>query len=211
MSAQEASKRSEDHADLQISEVAERYRPRIYQHVLAMVHDPTEAEDLTQETFIRAQRSLETLRDPDALTAWLYRLATNVCLDRFRAATRRLIQPFDPTGEPPGDQGIPDATEPRLDRVIEQAEMTECVQEYIGELPDDYRTVILLHDLHALTNPEIAEMLDCSLATVKIRVHRARERLRAALRSGCEFEADDRGVTVCEPSPADDAPPSPSP
>jgi RNA polymerase sigma-70 factor (ECF subfamily) len=63
------------------------------------------------------------------------------------------------------------------------------------------RAVILLHDAAGMTNPEIAAMLGVSLATVKIRVHRAREKLRAALREACSFSADDRGVLVCEPKP----------
>jgi RNA polymerase sigma-70 factor (ECF subfamily) len=92
-------------------------------------------------------------------------------------------------------------TGPRLDKVIEQKEMSACVQHYLADLPDSYRAVILLHDEAGMTNPEIAEMLGVSLPTVKIRVHRAREKLRAALREACCFSADDRGILVCEPKP----------
>lgn len=63
--------------------------------------------------------------------------------------------------------------------------MSSCVQDYIAALPESYRAVILLHDVQGLTNPEIAEMLGLSLATTKIRLHRARNRLRAALGEGC--------------------------
>jgi RNA polymerase sigma-70 factor (ECF subfamily) len=82
---------------------------------------------------------------------------------------------------------------------MEQQEMSACVQRYLTDLPDSYRAVILLHDEAGMTNPEIAEMLGVSIATVNIRVHRAREKLRATLRKACSFSADDRGVLVCEP------------
>ena len=69
------------------------------------------------------------------------------------------------------------------------------------DLPDDYRAVMLLHDVEGLTNPEIAEMLDITLATAKIRLHRARVKLRDALNDACSFSTDERGVVVCEPKP----------
>ncbi len=177
-------------------------RARIYRYILGIVSDVAEAEDLTQETFLRAYAKLATLDDPDRLVPWLYRIATNVTYDCFRqAAYRHRPQQIV---EEAGERG-PDGTEiaidsgPRLDKVMEQREMSACVQDYIAALPESYRAVILLHDVQGLTNPEIAEMLDLSLATVKIRLHRARNQLRAALDSGCSFENDERGVRTCEP------------
>jgi RNA polymerase sigma-70 factor (ECF subfamily) len=78
------------------------------------------------------------------------------------------------------------------------------VQRYLAGLSYPYRAVILLHDTQGLTNPQIAEMLDVSLATVKIRLHRARKRLREALGEACSFSSDDRGVLVCEIKPDED-------
>jgi hypothetical protein len=83
--------------------------------------------------------------------------------------------------------------------VLERSEMSECVQEHLETLPDDYRTVIFLHDVYELSNPEIAQLLDCSVATAKIRLHRARVRLRGVLNAACTFEIDERGVMVCDP------------
>ncbi|MFQ5615621.1 MAG: RNA polymerase sigma factor, partial [Anaerolineales bacterium] len=130
-----------------------------------------------------------------------YRIATHVCYDRFRQASYRNIpQPFDTAPDDGGNEAQwsdPDA--PRLEQVIEQTEMTACVQEYIAELPDNYRTAIILHDIHRLTNPEIARMLNISLGAAKIRLHRARQRLKTALDAGCNFSRDERDVFVCEP------------
>jgi RNA polymerase sigma-70 factor (ECF subfamily) len=88
-----------------------------------------------------------------------------------------------------------------LESALERSQMSECVQGYLAALPDDYRIAILLHDSHGLSNPEIAELLGCSLATTKIRVHRARAGLRKTLASACSFEIDERGVLVCDPQP----------
>lgn len=177
-------------------------REAIYRYILGIVRNAAEAEDLTQETLLRAHDKLATLDDPAKLVPWLYRIATNVTYDRFRQASyRHRPQPLvEDTGETgPGAAEAAIETGPRLDKVMEQREMSACVQEYVAALPETYRAVILLHDLQGLTNPEIAQMLELSLATVKIRLHRARSKLRAALGAGCSFESDERGVKVCEP------------
>ncbi len=80
--------------------------------------------------------------------------------------------------------------------------MSDCVNEFLDGLSNEYRQVILLHDLEGLTNPEIAEMLGASLDAVKIRLHRARRKLRDALAAGCDFSYDENNVLVCEPTSA---------
>ena len=168
---------------------------RIYRHVLGMVHDPTEAEDLTQETFLRAFQQRDSLRESGAVVSWLYRIATHVTLDRLRQRARRA--PRDSGGDV-DEIDVADPEAPSLQQFMEQAEMSACVQEYLANLPDDSRAVILLHDMHGLSGPEIAETLGLPLATVKMRLHRARARLQAALQAGCSFSYDERGVFVCE-------------
>ena len=175
-------------------------RDAIRRYILTIVRDSTEAEDLTQDTMLRAHQGLASLKNPTRLKAWLYRIATNICYDRFRQTSRRR----PPLSLDPGDQDTPagpadDA--PRLDKVMEQKEMSACVQDYMAGLSDSYRAVILLYDVGGLTNPEIAKMLGVSLATVKIRLHRARARLRDALDRACSFSTDERGVLVCDPKP----------
>ena len=188
-----------------ISEELATHREAIERYIRGIVRDAAVAEDLTQETLLRAHQKLATLEDGSRLASWLYRIATNICYDRFRRSSAEgKSRSLD--DEADGDQAagrlpaLADAG-PRLDKVMEQKEMSACVQRYLADLPDSYRAVILLHDAIGLTNPEIAEMLGVSLATVKIRVHRAREKLGAALREACSFSADERGVLVCEPKP----------
>lgn len=168
---------------------------RIFRYIMSMIRYTAEAEDLTQETFLRAYHRRDSLRDEGAQTAWLYRIATHVCLDRLRQYSRRTPKESE-TDIDEVDVAEPDA--PSLQKIIEQDEMSACVQRYLNRLPDRYRAVILLHDMHELTTPEIAQLLSESLASVKIRMHRARHKLKIALEAGCEFSYDDSSVLTCE-------------
>lgn len=178
------------------------FRSQVQRHILAMVRDAAEAEDLTQDTYARALARIGQLRDPQAALAWLYRIATTVTLDRLRQR-RPATVPLDEVvlGGEAMARVADGEREPSLLGALEQSEMSECVQSYLAALPDDYRVAILLHDAYGLSNPEIAELLGCSVATAKIRVHRARARLRETLAPACSFEIDERGVLVCDPVP----------
>ena len=180
--------------------VFEHYREKIYRYIRRLVKDPTEAEDLLQETFLTVHRQLPSLRDPSALSAWLYRIATNLSYDHLRKSTRyRALRPRGDVMENEAvEAALPDLQAPNVDVAFERTEMSACVQEFIAGLSDDYRTVILLHDLQGLTSPEIAAILDDTLDSVKIRLHRARLKLKAALEQGCTFAPDDRGVFTCD-------------
>jgi RNA polymerase sigma-70 factor (ECF subfamily) len=181
------------------SAVAERYRAPIYRYVLGLVGNASLADDLTQETFLRVHQHLGELKDAAALEGWLYRIATNLCYDRFRH--RELGGPSLPVLTP--EEGRNDAAcesgALRPDHFVEQQEMSDCVLRFLSALAPTYRQVLILHDLQGYTDPEIAQMLGLSLQNVKIRLHRARARLRAALGEGCQFSRDDRGVFICEP------------
>lgn len=187
-------------ADPRFASIFQQYRAPIRRYVMGLVRSPEEAEDITQETFLRAYRKLSSLEDPARLSPWLYRIATNLSYDRLRRTARRPRPRTLGDGEEAVGE-LADPSAPRLDQLIDQREMSACVREYLEDLPDSYRAVILLHDLEGLSNPEIAEMLGISLTTAKIRLHRAREKLRAALGRGCSFSRDERGVLVCEPRP----------
>ncbi len=168
---------------------------RIFRYILSMVRDTDEAQDLTQEIFLRAYRQRDSLREAGAQTAWLYRIATHVCLDRLRQYARRSPMESD-TDLDQVEVAEPDT--PSLQQAIEQDEMSACVQRFLNRLSDSYRAVILLYDMHDLSAPEIAQLLGESLANVKIRLHRARLKLKNALAAGCEFSYDERNVLTCE-------------
>lgn len=179
------------------------FRAQVQRHLLAMVRDASLAEELTQEAYARALERIDQLRDPQAALAWLYRIATTVALDRLRQRGPS-TEPLDtvaPADEARWRTAERERTPSLLEGALESAEMSACVQRYLAALPDDYRVAILLRDAHGLGNAEIAELLGCSLATAKVRVHRARARLRETLAAACSFELDERGVLVCDPRP----------
>jgi RNA polymerase sigma-70 factor, ECF subfamily len=168
---------------------------RILRYVRSMVRDADEAEDLTQETFLRAFRARDSLRDPDAVLPWLYSVATHICLDRLRQRAReaRTGSGLDPEAVSPPDP------EPSVGLRADQKDMSSCVEAYVSGLSDSYRAVLLMHDVKGLTAREIGELLGDSTGNVKIRLHRARKQLRAALEAGCEFSQDECGTLVCDP------------
>jgi RNA polymerase sigma-70 factor (ECF subfamily) len=168
---------------------------RIFRYIMSMVRDTAEAEDLTQDTFLRAYQRRDSLRDGGAQTAWLYRIATHVCLDRLRQYARRSPRESEADLD---EIDVAEPDTPSLQQTLERDEMSECVQGYLNRLSDSYRAVILLHDMHELTAAEIAQLLGESLATIKIRLHRARRKLSLALGGGCNFSHDERDVLVCE-------------
>ena len=173
-----------------------RYREPLLGHIRSIVKDATEAEDLLQEVFVRAHQSLDQLQAEGALSTWLFRIATHASVDHLRKRGRRPVvaEEMDPDGVDATDDSMPS-----LQDLIEQREMSACIQRYVLNLPIDFRTVILLHDLEGLTAAEIAEMLDISLANAKVRLHRARTSLKSSLQAGCALSCDCRGVLVCEP------------
>ncbi len=174
------------------------FRPSVTRYIRYLVKNPTDAEDLAQETFLRAHHEQHTLRDPAALASWLYRIATHVSIDRMRQRSRTVQRQVD---VPVEDLPIPDQDRPSLLTIVQQSEMSECVQRYVANLSDAYRAVLLLHDADGLTANEIAGLLRLPLTTVKMRLHRARRQLETALKDACAFGHDDRGVFICEPTP----------
>jgi RNA polymerase sigma-70 factor (ECF subfamily) len=178
----------------------ERYRAAVTRYIHYLVRNTAEAEDLAQETFLRAHRQQASLRDPAALESWLYQIASHVSIDRLRQRARATRREVDtPIEELP----IPDTPKPSPFKIVQQTEMSECVQRYVAKLSDGYKAVLLFHDADGLTAEEIADLIRLPLTTVKMRLHRARRQLQAALDNACAFGRDDRGIFICEPKRTD--------
>ena len=163
------------------------HHDRIFRHIAAMVRNTAEAEDLTQETFLRAHVRRDSLRDSNAARGWLYRIATHISLDRLRQ--RRVNVPLEEVTSP-----LPSALE-RAEREATSA----CVQRCLDYLPDNYRGVLLLHKAHGLPAAEIADLLQVSVGSVKIRLHRARRLLEKVMQIGCHVSETDQGIPCCTP------------
>jgi RNA polymerase sigma-70 factor (ECF subfamily) len=181
--------------ELEFEQIFAAFRPRIHRYLIRMVGE-YEAEDLTQEVFLRVNQGLKTFRGESKLSTWIYRVATNAAVDRLRSPSyQRTVQnwPTDATISV-GNTEIGDRntwtgeTAPLVEQQVYRHEMNNCILNYIHNLPETYRTVLLLSEFEDLSNNAIAEILGVTLETVKIRLYRARERLKEELTTNCGSE-----------------------
>jgi len=191
-----------DSAEIKFQQVYDEYQERIFRYLMLMV-GKNEAEDLTQEVFVKIGQALETFRGESGLSTWIYRIATNAAIDKLRHRLNRLqgdkLLDIETITETKEDENIwtgetADSTE---QRVIRQ-EMNGCIREIISTLPEAYRAVIVLSELEGQSDHEIADILDLTLQAVKIRLHRARARLKKELTASCTFYRDDRQEFACD-------------
>ncbi len=175
----------------------DRHHQRIRNFIMVMVRDPWIADDLTQDTFVRAMDRMDDLRDPQKIESWLFKIAHNLCHDHFRTRARHPAQPMDSQTEAPSDD------HPNLEKTLERLEMNACIQRQVDKLPENYRTVIWLFDGQGFSLQETAEILDLTVTNTKVRLHRARRQLKSIFKENCRFDRDERDVLVCTPEPPD--------
>jgi RNA polymerase sigma-70 factor, ECF subfamily len=153
---------------------------RVYALCLRMLGDPVEAEDLAQEAFLQLFRKIHTFRGESAFSSWLHRLTANVVLMSFRrrkpvtSSLDELVRIDEESEVPRFEIGGPD---PRLSGVYDRFNL----QAALDGLPEGYRLMFLLHDVHGYEHNEIARILDCSIGNSKSQLHKARKRLRLLL------------------------------
>ena len=166
------------------NEVVTRYKAKVYNYIYRMTGSSDDAEDLTQEVFIRMYTSIDSFRSQSSLNTWLFRIASNLCVDRFRRGKNRtaaysLDEPVL-GGETEGRHEVPDTTyEPH--RLLENVEMAEQIQHALAQLPEKLRATLILHDVEGMPYEEIAQVVGCPLGTVKSRLFNARMQLRQKL------------------------------
>ena len=151
------------------------HQHRVFGVALRMLGNRAEAEDIAQETFLRAHRALGEFRGEARLSTWLYAIASRLCLNRLASAPRRL--------ERGDDAALLRLPAPVADAAtaLERGELEAALRQAIAELPDERRIVVVLRDLEGLAYDEIAEALGLELGTVRSRLHRARLDLKAKL------------------------------
>jgi RNA polymerase sigma-70 factor, ECF subfamily len=162
----------------------ERYGRRLFAFGLRMCGHREDAEDVFQETLLKAYQGLAKLADPGAVRTWLFRVASNQCLmSRRKGAPAREISldAFKPAGFDEGEMAeIPDWSRLPDDAAL-AAELRQALEEAIRELPPEYRIVLLLRDVEGLSTREAAAALEVAEGAVKMRLHRARLVLRQRL------------------------------
>jgi RNA polymerase sigma-70 factor (ECF subfamily) len=154
---------------------------RVYALCLRLARDPVEAEDLTQEAFLRLFRKIHTFRGESAFSSWLYRLTANVAFMSFRKkklatdSLERVGETGDETRSAGHEIGVIDS---RLSGLFDRINL----QAAIDQLPQGYKAMFLLYDVQGYEHHEIAKILGCSVGNSKSQLHKARKRRREELR-----------------------------
>jgi len=178
-------------------DVADQLSGPLRRYLQRFVGDPCTADDLLQETLLRIDQGLASFEGRSSVKTWAFSIATRTAIDHLRKSRDKLrvAEASDMERLPAGDEEVGE----RL--VLD--EMNSCIRGEIDSLPGDYRAAIILHDLEGLTAAETAEIMGCSLATAKIRIHRARQRLRKALERDCTFYYGSDQTLRCDRKTAD--------
>lgn len=159
--------------------LVEAYQRRVYSLALRMVRHPEDAEDVTQETFVRMFRALDRYDTTRPFGAWLFTIASRLAIDHIR---RRRVRPISLVQHDPGSDEErliePEDLGLKPDELASHAEEAERVEALIASLPEHYRIVVVLRHQQDFSYEEIAEALGLPLGTVKARIHRARALLK---------------------------------
>jgi RNA polymerase sigma-70 factor (ECF subfamily) len=188
---------------IDFNEIYNKFQPKILNYLSRLI-GPAEAEDITQETFEKISRKLNTFKGESKFSTWLYRIATNTAFDRLRSPSLKHASkhtPLEKVAETEARNIWNGQKEMAIDQNVIRTEMSECVREYVDRLPPDYRTVLLLSEIEGFKNKEIADILQISLENVKIRLHRARAALKKELVDGCDFYQNEEGTLACDRKP----------
>ena len=161
---------------------------------LARLVGPTDAEDLANETFLRALAAVESFRGDAALGTWVHRIGVNLAYDQLRNRNRNPVVSTE--------QGvdIPDVAADTADgERLERAQMTRCVQSVLANLPVHQRQVLTQADMLESALQDVARDEGITIGNAKVRLHRARRIMKAALETHCNFDHDESGVLCCVP------------
>ncbi|WP_342563170.1 RNA polymerase sigma factor SigW [Paenibacillus sp. FSL R7-0345] len=164
------------------AELVELYKDKIYHLAYRMLNNRHEAEDIVQETFLRVYRNLDRYDDKQKFSTWIYRIGTNLCIDRLRKRkpTYSLDAEMNDQEGIDGYSMIP-STNVTPETELLLSETQRVIYEAIDSLPVKYRSVMILRYLQDLSLQEISDVLDMPVTTIKTRVHRGREFLRKKL------------------------------
>lgn len=179
--------------DRDFQKIYETFQRKVHRYLTRLVGEH-EAEDLTQEVFVKVSQALSRFRQESHLSIWVYRIATNTALDRLRRPSFQ-----DAVRERVSDEDATEERAPTVEQHLIRREMNECIRGFVENLPVDYRSVVVLSELEELTNQQIAEVLGISLGTVKIRLHRAKARLKKEFSTRCNFYRDEGNRLACDP------------
>jgi RNA polymerase sigma-70 factor (ECF subfamily) len=187
-------------APVDFAAVHEKYRSRVCAYATRLV-GRNDAEDVVQEVFLKVSRSLDSLTNWERLPAWIHAITLNAARDLSR---RRACRPSAGGDPAPHLVSTPDPTMTPEERAVRN-EMVACYVEFVERLPPAYHEVFVLSEFDGLSTDAIARRLGVTVATAKVRLHRARTRLHGQLQRQCHCYYNDRGELVAERRRADRA------
>ncbi|WP_263366360.1 RNA polymerase sigma factor [Edaphobacter bradus] len=156
--------------------IMRRYNQRLYRVARSILHDDAEAEDVMQDAYVRAYEHLDQFAGRSSFSTWLTRIAVNEALGRLRLRKRH--EQID-DAEPDGATAMEMASKsPNPEQVATRMQLSELLEEAVLDLPDQYRTVIMLRDIEGLSTAETAAALDLTEQNVKVRLHRGHGMMR---------------------------------
>jgi RNA polymerase sigma-70 factor (ECF subfamily) len=157
-----------------------RHRPPLLALIRSIVRDRDDADDLAQEVFIKAYRSISRFELRSKISTWLYRIAINRCTDWMRSRQRHR-EACPRYAAVPGVENVPSGNQDIADEALGRRELGTALEEALRALPPSCRTTIVLREREGLTYEEIGQALGCSVGTVKSRLFRARNGMQRAL------------------------------
>jgi RNA polymerase sigma-70 factor, ECF subfamily len=188
---------------MEIQNIYKEYYPKILGYLTRIVGNRVEAEDLTQDVFIKVSEALDRFEGRSSLSTWIYKIATNTANDCFRSDSfqqgKKLTLPAELIKDCIEDKNVwTGEKESTSDKMLEKEEMNCCIKRYVQDINENYRTAFILSEYEGLRNTEIADILGLSIETVKIRISRARKQLREKMEKGCEIARGEKGLTCNE-------------
>jgi len=169
-------------------EIVKTYEKPIYNLALRYTANPDDAFDVTQDVFLRVYRSIDTFKGQSKFSTWLYQIATNICIDYCRKASRKKEISMVVTDESGEETEMDFAdTSPTPEQSVEHTELREEITRCIEKLGDEHRMILILRDIDGLSYQEIGSILGMEQGTVKSRLFRAREKLRGLLLKSGNF------------------------
>ena len=162
------------------------YEKRVYALALRMCKNPDDAAEAAQEAFLAAWQGLRFFRGESSFSTWLYRLASNACVDLLRQEGRRQSAAGPSLNDEEARVDVPDPA-PSPQEQAERSELREQIEAGLQALTPDHRQVLILREMHQLSYDEISQVLDVDVGTVKSRINRGRKQLRNFLLTSGNF------------------------
>ena len=172
-------RKAQDDDERAFGELVHRYEAKVYSLALKMLRNPEDAEDVLQDTFLRAYRGIKSFQGNSTISTWIYRITANSALMRLRRKQLPTVS-IDDADEREAPINIADWAPGPAEQLLTK-ETQQAMNDAVESLPPEFRQVFVLRDVEEMSNSEVAEILDLSVAAVKSRLHRARLKVRDRL------------------------------